>query len=337
MENSKSSVLVTRILGNDVPGLHSDNQTIINLEFTLKNEKKYEEIDKLFILNRIYRSDMKEKIINILQKYNEKFIDIPFCNEMFKDQYYSLPHTIPDIYDNRDEIIEYIIDTANSKTRKGSKNPRVIFNERIGKNNKEFLDNMNLYIVNNNGSRNYALDYGKKNGYIWSYILDGNSYIDDVLAKEIINNCNNNDYRYFIINQKRIQEKKYLNNEILQDIKIIDELPDREPQIAFHKLSKEYFDERIPYGQSPKAEFIAALNVHHENNDWDRWRNTICKELNIPIRTINEPWKHLSRIVRLNSHSENNNVKNNNYLRLFGVILNIKSICDMYGHNFCKI
>ena len=33
--------LFSRILGNDVPGLHGENQTIINLKFTLENESQY--------------------------------------------------------------------------------------------------------------------------------------------------------------------------------------------------------------------------------------------------------------------------------------------------------
>ena len=34
-------VLIARILGNYVPGLHGDTQTIDNLKFTIENEKKY--------------------------------------------------------------------------------------------------------------------------------------------------------------------------------------------------------------------------------------------------------------------------------------------------------
>ena len=37
-DSNKKLYLIIRILGNDLNGLHGNNQTITNLEFTLKNE-----------------------------------------------------------------------------------------------------------------------------------------------------------------------------------------------------------------------------------------------------------------------------------------------------------
>ena len=45
--------IIIRILGNDLNGIHSNNQTIENLKFTLINENEFVNTDKLYILNRI--------------------------------------------------------------------------------------------------------------------------------------------------------------------------------------------------------------------------------------------------------------------------------------------
>ena len=70
--------IIIRIIGNDLPFIHSDNQTYNNLEFTLKNEKIFKNTDKLFVLNRIVDEVKKTKIIHLIQQYNFKYLDIPF-------------------------------------------------------------------------------------------------------------------------------------------------------------------------------------------------------------------------------------------------------------------
>ena len=45
--------LLFRILGNDLNGLHGENQTYNNLKFTLENEPEFKNTHKIFLLNRI--------------------------------------------------------------------------------------------------------------------------------------------------------------------------------------------------------------------------------------------------------------------------------------------
>ena len=71
-----NQILLVRILGNDVPDLHHENQTLKNLKFTLKYEKDYKFIDKLFVLNRLYDENKKRDIIQLLQEFNQKYIEI---------------------------------------------------------------------------------------------------------------------------------------------------------------------------------------------------------------------------------------------------------------------
>ena len=50
------------------------------------------------------------------------------------------------------------------------------------------LKKCNHYLININGARNYALDYGKKEGYEWIFVLDSNSFLNKNDYEEIINN-----------------------------------------------------------------------------------------------------------------------------------------------------
>lgn len=146
--NNNNRNIIIRILGNDLDKLHGCEQTYNNTEFILKNERPFgNNVDKLYILNRIVDINKKNSLINLLKKYNSKFIDIPFNkNEFNKINYHNISET---------EIINTI--KQNMK--------QVILK----------LYYYNLYLINNNGARNYALEYGKKKGYEWIFVLDGNS------------------------------------------------------------------------------------------------------------------------------------------------------------------
>ena len=98
------------------------------------------------------------------------------------------------------------------------------------------LHHYNLYLVNNNGSRNYCLDYGKKKGYTWTFTLDSNAYFTQDQWDKIFSNLNSN-CEYIILPQKRLSEKKLPNETILNGLDL-NILPNQEPQIAFHKKSK---------------------------------------------------------------------------------------------------
>ena len=83
--------LIFRILGNDLEGLHGTNQTILNLEFTLKNESIFDNCKKMFILNRIISKEKKQNIIHLLNTYKYEFIDLPFDITKFKKLSINMP------------------------------------------------------------------------------------------------------------------------------------------------------------------------------------------------------------------------------------------------------
>lgn len=142
-KNKTSQYLLMRILGNDLQGLHGDNQTVENLKFTLKYEADFKETDKIYVLNKIYDSKKKIEIIDILNQYGTKYIDIPFNFEEFK----KLPK----------------LQNVDIKQLKATELVYLLLKH-------------NLYLVGINGCRNFCVRYGKKMGYKWTFVLDSNSF-----------------------------------------------------------------------------------------------------------------------------------------------------------------
>ena len=189
---------------------------------------------------------------------------------------------------------------------------------KYGKNNNKFLKyyEYNLYLVNNNGSRNYCIDYGKKNGYNWTFALDSNAFFTQNMWDNIFDNLKP-ETEYISLPQKRLSEKNLSNETILNNLDL-DLLPEQEPQIAFHKNSKLKYNDKIPYGSSPKAEMLRVLKVPGK---WNKWRDNFTI-YNIPDRKYHDVnFQNLSSVIRLNSQNKNrkDSVKNNYHARINGV------------------
>ncbi len=274
--------LIIRILGNDLSGLHGENQTYNNLKFTLENEPEFENTDKVFLLNRIYNQEKKNLYIDLLKKYNKKYIVDEFDINKFNE-------------------LDYIYDTKNNKFRK--------------------LYNYNLYLINNNGSRNFCINYGEKNNYKWIFPLDSNSYFTEKMFSDIIYNIES-DTKYLILPQVRLSNEN-IDNEELIGKDYIKYRNTFEPQIAFRNDCDILFNERIPYGSSPKAELLRVLRVPGKWKHWtDNYKIYGIKDRKI----INDKYQILSYIIRLNSYNPNNNTKNNYYNRVNGLEKLIKQI-----------
>lgn len=285
-----SKYLIIRILGNDLESLHGSDQTYTNLEFTLKHEENFPQTDKIFILNRIVDIDKKNKIISLLNKHNIKYEDIPFDIEEFK----KLP--ILPSYDNFKDL--------------GCINMRI-----------QTIYPHNLYLVNNNGARNHAIMYGKRNNYLWTFALDSNSFFTKKMYMDIINNIHN-DTEYISISQRRLKDKSLSNNVILENEDILDQLPKQEPQVAFKNTSKYSYNVLIPYGLAPKAEFLTAINVPGKWQDWMRFRGLPI----VPRKLHDAKFQSLSKVIRLSPHNEKNKIENNWGLRWIGIFLLAKNL-----------
>ena len=275
--------LIIRILGNDIPNIHHKYQTLINLEFTLKNEVKFKDTDKIYLLNRIYDKIKRDKIIQLLKIYKTEFIEIPFDMSYFKK--------LPELYFS--------------------------YHDLRSMNKKEYISKLlkhNLYLVNNNKARNYCIDYGEKNNYTWTFALDSNNFFIEKDYYDIINNIDKNT-QYIEIPQYRLDDANLKNNVLLTNQKL-PYLSDFEPQLAFKNTSKHKFNEKIPYGLSPKAELLNALGT---KGDWNGYLDNETY-LNIDSRSFkNINLEKKLKIIRLNSYNSNNNIHFNWSNRWYGL------------------
>lgn len=310
--------IIIRIIGNDLPFIHSDNQTYNNLEFTLKNEKIFKNTDKLFVLNRIVDKQKKTKIISLLEQYEFKYLDIPFEYSQIKSYHPKL---------ELGRMLQYALKEKWNKAH----------NPYLNKIINELLE-CNLYIINNNACRNFCIDYGIKNKYGIIFVLDSNSFFLENDYFEIINNINRN-ANYIIIPQKRLDDGNIQNNQILdfdnyQDCKLND-LPTQEPQIAFQNLGLDYkndpinknsriYNEKIPYGLSPKAELLNALEIKGKWNNWTD--HNLIQITGRKFKLYEGQCQILSKILRLNSQSNRNNIKSNFIGRWIGLYILIRRL-----------
>jgi hypothetical protein len=295
--------LITRILGNDIPIVHSGTQTYENLLFTIKNESNFVNTDKIYLLNRIVDKRKRENIINLLNSYSISYLEIPFEY----DEYNKIPKL--------DENTNRIFEISMYKTVNQVNYP---YYKILSKQLLEYR----LYLMNINAARNYCIEYGKKNGYEWTFVLDSNSFFTDEYYNNIINNIKE-DTEYISIPQIRLNDNHLINDNILLSKEKLESLPEEEHQLAFKITSKYLFNEDLPYGSMNKAELLNALGIPGK---WEKWGYDI-RILDIPPRKFNNiKYQTLSKCIRLYSGTTNNTTTSNWYNRLLGVYILIDNI-----------
>ncbi len=282
---------IARILGNDLNGMHGENQTYDNLKFTLQYEKLGKDTQVIYFLNRIIDLRKKKQLVDLLHRYRQKFIDIPFDYRRFNSMYSQLK--------NRKLLLE----VENIKLNK--------WNYRLA---SKKLKKFNLLLINNNGSRNYAFDYMKRlKRFKWIFILDSNSYFlekDFENIKKNLDNLNLDlDVGYFPlirVNNNKDVLKKDLSNE-----------PYYEGQLAFREYMNVEFNNDIPYGGAPKAELLRVLGIP---GPWKDWLDNIRTYGIQDRKKIECVWKIIPKMIRLSANSSDYGIKNNQINRVQGLI-----------------
>lgn len=285
-QNYKYKYGIIRILGNNLPGVHSDTQTYDNLKFTLENENDFNNCEKIWIINRIIDPILEEKYINILKKFNKKYLVIPYI----KSDYEKLKNNN---FVNLNEL-ENIKNITNRNYK--------IFNK---------LYNHSLYLININGSRNYGLDYGKQK-YLYTFILDGSCFFTKEQFNLIDTNLDETN-EYLVIPMLRL-DKNNINIDINKMEKV-------EPQLGFKNSSKLKFNEKLPYGIGNKVELLRVIKARGKHN-----KNPDNKYiLNIPDRDkVNVNFQEISSILRLSKGNiKKLSSKNNRANGLLELVKNI--------------
>lgn len=240
---------VVRILGNDLPPRHSGEQTIRNLKWLLNHEQLDPDFQRSWVVNRIVNEAVRSEVVEILNAWDENWIDIPFVPEEFSNVPYDFNEELPE---------ELIFSPAFAEL------PRT---QRVQLLNRVYLKK-NCYAINNNGARNRALDVGFE--FATRVIPgDGSIYLSKRSQFEIRSSVASSiACPYHIIPMYRTTN--FLGLEELPG----DGATPEEPQVCFARNSELRFDPNIPYGRRPKVSLLWALGVpgpwtRYEIRAWD--------------------------------------------------------------------
>lgn len=223
-----------RIIGNDIPGLHSEEQTYVNLKFILENEPRFDEVDSYFVLNRINDSDKLQKYKELLIQHNAKFLEIPFDINVYRKIKLDKPE-LPSGYKLKTNWDKLCFEIAKRESR-------------------------NRYAINNNGARNFALEHGLDRHELvlpW----DGNCFLNKKIVERLREQAFEHDYT-IVPMERVVANTQYL----------IDNYPSNaveEPQIGFRKGARLKFNDEYFYGYQPKVELLKRLDVR---GMWDDWK-----------------------------------------------------------------
>lgn len=232
-----------RIIGNNISGLHGEEQSINNLTHILEHESNFNNITKYFVLNRISNINHRNKLKGILRQQNAKYLEIEFDISHFKQIGYDFA-SLPDSY--------YWF------AKKGNWSSIVC--------NTAVRNFKNAYLMNNNGARNLALKHGKDR-FDWTMPWDGNCFLSNSSANELLGAMSDNfsGCKYILTPMQRAIE-----TDIIDQHSVITNAID-EPQISFKKDSSEIFNENRVYGNQSKVELFKRLGYRGEA--WDKLVN----------------------------------------------------------------
>lgn len=302
--------LMIRVLGNDLTMLHGETQTYDNLKFTLENELCLPHITKHYVLNRIVDPAKQERLEALLQQHAAEYSVLPFVPEEFL----RLGRvTLPDVH-----VLQ------NSKTRSAFMRQ---------------LRTHNLYLVNNNGCRNWCIDYGKRLHFQWTVVLDSNSFFLPNAMRQLHKTLTTSpSVQYVAFTQVRLKDGELQNDTLLNSSAAsaaIQSLPPQEPQLAFHRDSTLSFNADIPYGSSPKAELLRVLGIPGK---WRGWKDNTT-HYGIPDRPPHFPDGTPPAVtvapfpvIRLHPGHEANDIASNynrRILGVYGLCCSIWNRCDL--------
>ncbi len=275
--NAPDTFVLYRILGNDLPPRHKKGQVLENLQFILHHESQFKNCQKRWIVNRIVDLKQEQAIINLLERYSQEYIHIPFVSQEYAEI---------DIDDRGFSEPDFFNSETYNKLGPVAKDYALNFTYR----------HKNIYVMNNNGARNVALRDGRSRAK-WVLPWDGNCFITQGAWKLISDGIENfKDEKYAIVPMTRT-----LNNADLLDPKFIPN-PVEEPQIIFRCDAVEEFNDQMQYGRLPKIQLLWRLGAPGKWDEWklqpwEKYDRSLCREAGLI--------KHIGWVARLSSGKQN--------------------------------
>jgi hypothetical protein len=241
--DSRPTVTLCRIIGNDLFPRHQRGQALENLRTILREESNPFDWSKFFVLNRIVDLSVVDEAVALILEAGHAVEVIPFDPEAYQSLRYRP---------------EFFGGTAYFASRQFlDKDSFCQDRERIWACGEKIR-----YLMNINGARNVALAKGRASSD-WTVVLDGSCIVPDrvfgCLQQQIDSSP---EVPYLIIPMRRLPAGTDLDDaDITPTAK-------EEPQIAFRSDALEQFDESYPYGVRDKTSLLNRLGVP---GPWCAW------------------------------------------------------------------
>lgn len=259
ISRAEHSCALYRIIGNDLPPRHAKGQALRNLKFILEYEAGLESCEKIFVVNRIVDSGVERAILDLLEANGANYLRIPFDPAVYASiplDYACLPGGDKD----------YLRSASFRRLRRRHKIRLLTAVNRP----------RNLYVMNNNGARNLALNDGAAKAK-WVLPFDGNCFLTESALAEINDAMRQRPWlTHFVLPMARIHD----NNRLL-DADFRPEAGD-EPQLAFRADARSRFNEAFPYGRFSKIEMFWHLGIP------GNWSYTVEKAWDPPRRELSD-------------------------------------------------
>ncbi|KAI1311596.1 hypothetical protein EDD11_003336 [Mortierella claussenii] len=301
------SIVLYRILGNDLPPRHRPGQTLSNVRFILEHEPEFEKTRKLWVLNRIVDPHAEASIIQLLDHHGQEYIRVPFEEQEYLKQDFRLEDfPEPDFFSSDDY-------STFSKVAK----LRVL---------DYTYHDKNRYAMNNNGGRNIAIQHGKsKVDARWIFAFDGNSFLTKNAMNEIKQaiQASGDGVKYFVVPMARLVDNSQL-------LKGVDTRPNskEEPQIIFRNDAEDVYNPDMRYGRRSKLELLWRLGALERGKISKPSVSWEPKERNpIPDKA---DFKTVGWVFRLFSgkRSQEENTRQSAAIRAYNRLLAIQDLID---------
>ena len=238
-----------RILGNPLPPRHDEGQLLRNLEFLLEHEPPLPGAAKIFVLNRLENTTNAMVVKQMITGAGHTWIEAPLELGKYKRFAQLSTFGMPD----------------------GTPGGWARLPDDLGK--WYSRRDTNLFLMNNNGARNFALDDGVRRGFGWVLPFDGNCFFSEQewrTLRDGLQRAEGSRHTYVTLPLIRTDivppEQRQGDDRIWR---VPADITPGEPQIAFHRTAKLRFDPSVFYGRRPKVELLWRLGVE---GVWDQYK-----------------------------------------------------------------
>ncbi len=310
MASRNPSIVLYRILGNDLVPRHRVGQTLENLKITIEREAAFSDCEKRFVVNRIIDAEYEAAIIDVLESANLGYIRIPFNSGEYSRRGWEVEPFGGLQYFQSDQFAR-LTNTDQQRRRLWACAPRI------------------RYAMNVNGARNMALAEGRRLGD-WVLPFDGNGFATEQCFEALRRSCVDfPELPYRVMPMVR-ESQNAEGSEYATDHNLTEE-----PQLCFHRTTNIRFDERLPYGLRDKAELIMRLGVP---GFWDKW----AKPNWMPKQRVDKCERYLfatvrGAIVRLSSGVPQLGTQSGQAARYkrrnIAILATIKALDQRYGNS----